>query len=931
MLLSEEKLIGAFPVMDNRALAVPKKLGRNCRSRYQRSAYNMVEMIGKENYMKRFFKILAVLCFCVLSCSVNAASSEAEEHYLTPYQTSKMKCYTGDAESFFSMMGQEFYYGVVPENWGDFKQVLYNLDGKFEKVTLSVGHWDNRNDASAKMYIYADEKLMQTVELYNSMPLQELSLNTIGVKQLRFQINQYGAFYGLGNVVGYGGHIYQSEITQIATPQKNGVRTYTCTGCGSSYEEIIAMPVSCTPYLSPYQTTNFISYGSTGDNKDYFCVMGEKIYQGIVPGNWGDKKEALYNLGKKYKNISFRVGHRDNLNNDCQDTKMYIYADGVLVKEVDLSTDMISKEITVNTEGVTQLRIDYNLYGAFYAIYDMQYTLVAEKEHNYQKEETVPATTEQEGICTYTCKDCGVSYIDVIEKLPSVEIPEVSLKSIALNETKLEMEKGKTFQLEIKKTPEDAEIKETIVWKSNNSSVATVSNGIVNAVGVGNCTISVQVGKLSANCSVSVKETEKKAELSVNLSEISANANGVCTTNYIRVNTNGTGGFTVDTGSCPWLRVADSNLSSRAASRITLKESGVFYLFVEKNESENSRTYDITVTHEKGTVKETVRVTQEAVNAILNVDTLQKTVDRNGKFYNNTVLVETKKTGSAMISVDASWLKVSSNNITDVSYGLSSLTMTGDGKVYLAAEPNTGEERTATITITHSLGSLSKEIEIIQLGTEGGYLCVDRESAYFDDPTAAIDGGPVTVTADEDTKWTATSSENWIQITKSQSLSAERYSFIESVGTGMFYIAVKENGTYTDRNGVVTISAPGQESYTIYVSQVKNEVNLVALLNESTVYVPRKTFGIKKSTKVTFRPAEGLYLSDISRITYSTSKKKVATIDKKGVIKGKKKGKAVISVTVRLEGINVSKKFKIRITVGKRNVVIGKITSQKVQ
>lgn len=85
----------------------------------------------------------------------------------------------------------------------------------------------------------------------------------------------------------------------------------------------------------------------------------------------------------------------------------------------------------------------------------------------------------------------------------------------------------------------------------------------------------------------------------------------------------------------------------------------------------------------------------------------------------------------------------------------------------------------------------------------------------------------------------------------------------------------------------------------------------------------------KKSTKVIRGYPEGLYPSDIGSITYRSSKTRVATVNKKGVIKGKRKGKAVIAVTVRLADINASKAFKIRITVGKRKVVIGKITSQK--
>ena len=63
--------------------------------------------------------------------------------------------------------------------------------------------------------------------------------------------------------------------------------------------------------------------------------------------------------------------------------------------------------------------------------------------------------------------------------------------------------------------------------------------------------------------------------------------------------------------------------------------------------------------------------------------------------------------------------------------------------------------------------------------------------------------------------------------------------------------------------------------------------------------------------------------SDIKSIKFSSNKKKVATVSKKGVIKGIKKGKAVITIKIILED-GSSKTFKAKITVDKRKVKLSK-------
>lgn len=248
--------------------------------------------------------------------------------------------------------------------------------------------------------------------------------------------------------------------------------------------------------------------------------------------------------------------------------------------------------------------------------------------------------------------------------------------------------------------------------------------------------------------------------------------------------------------------------------------------------------------------------------------------------------------------------------------------MAKDSYIYLYADKNTGDERNAVITITHESGKVTKEITVNQLGKDKAYLNVDRESAYFDEPGKGI-SGIVTVSADDSTKWTVASDSDWIKVIESNTTNAEGYSSVEGTGNGTFYIMVKENNTYNERYGYVTISSPGLEDYEIYVYQVENEISIKSLLEEVSVIVTKKTFKKGKTSKIKLDYPEGLYESDIKSIKFSSNKKKVATVSKKGVIKGIKKGKAVITIKIILED-GSSKTFKAKITVDKRKVKLSK-------
>lgn len=81
----------------------------------------------------------------------------------------------------------------------------------------------------------------------------------------------------------------------------------------------------------------------------------------------------------------------------------------------------------------------------------------------------------------------------------------VSVTSVTLNKTELDLIVDATEQLTATVLPNDATNK-NVSWSSNNTAVATVNNGLVTAVAAGNATITVTTedGNKTATCTISV-------------------------------------------------------------------------------------------------------------------------------------------------------------------------------------------------------------------------------------------------------------------------------------------------------------------------------------------------------------------------------------------------------------------------------------------
>lgn len=127
----------------------------------------------------------------------------------------------------------------------------------------------------------------------------------------------------------------------------------------------------------------------------------------------------------------------------------------------------------------------------------------------YDDGNVVDAVISEDMLGSYDMNKIGIQSITVTKGGKSVdfdiEVKGIMPSSITLNQPDIDLYKGKTYQLVGNILPQNASDK-TIIWSSNNSSVATVnSTGLVTAKNAGTATITAKtINGLQAKCKVNV-------------------------------------------------------------------------------------------------------------------------------------------------------------------------------------------------------------------------------------------------------------------------------------------------------------------------------------------------------------------------------------------------------------------------------------------
>ena len=122
-----------------------------------------------------------------------------------PYQYKECKEYRLTDNKYFTMSGKKYTNGYTMYLWNPSRtaEALYNLDGRFNSVSFTVGHVDDTTRASAKLNVYLDGIIEYTKDLKYDDLAQKVTIPLDGALQMKIELvseeplNTYDLYYGI--------------------------------------------------------------------------------------------------------------------------------------------------------------------------------------------------------------------------------------------------------------------------------------------------------------------------------------------------------------------------------------------------------------------------------------------------------------------------------------------------------------------------------------------------------------------------------------------------------------------------------------------------------------------------------------------------------------------------------------------------------------
>lgn len=455
-------------------------------------------------------------------------------------------------------------------------------------------------------------------------------------------------------------------------------------------------------------------------------------------------------------------------------------------------------------------------------------------------------------------------------KIENGEIPvAIELSSLKINKEDFTMTKGTSETLTVTGTPAEALEGQTITWKSSNKDVVTVdSKGKVEAVGVGNATITAtvdangkvtalkdgsatitaKVGKLTATCALTVQE---KKLTGISLDKTALELSKGQSSEALKVIY--TPADTTDDKTVTWSS-ADEKIATVKNGVVTAKATG---------------TTKITAT--VGTHKAECTVTVNAKLTGIKVTPDKVTVEKGQKANLNVTYLPADTTDEKAVT----WKSENESVATVDENGVVTAVAGGKTKVIATAKANNKITAVCEVKVpihTESIALNKTEItDLLKGKTE------KLEVSFI--PSNTEDSREV--------KWTS---------------SAADIAAVDANGT----VKALKEGTAT----ITATTADGKHtaSCTVTVKEIHlTDVKLDEMKNPSELFK-----GEKHQIKIGLNPID---TTDNVIYTFASSDEKVVSVDKNGMVTALKNGKATITITVKTTNTDFEKTLTYDITV----------------
>ena len=237
----------------------------------------------------------------------------------------------------------------------DEEDIYFNLEGKYNYLTFTAGVADrttNKSEGSAWLTVYADGKIIHE-EVYSSHELpRTTTVNVEGCHQLKFAwlTDEGNMEYGDST-----GNYFGIADAYVATTKE------ALDNIAGSSQNFPDRPVKMVSELGAFAVYSSVEKAVFDGSTQFstFSMGGVKYNEGVIllaSNSVLETKPAnvSFNLGGKYDTISFKAGHISN-SNVYENDQLEIYADGELIKTIDLKFHLIPQEYIIDVKGCQHL------------------------------------------------------------------------------------------------------------------------------------------------------------------------------------------------------------------------------------------------------------------------------------------------------------------------------------------------------------------------------------------------------------------------------------------------------------------------------------------------------------------------------------------------------------------------------------------------
>ena len=510
-------------------------------------------------------------------------------------------------------------------------------------------------------------------------------------------------------------------------------------------------------------------------------------------------------------------------------------------------------------------------------------------------------------------------------KIENGEIPvAIELSSLKINKEDFTMTKGTSETLTVTGTPAEALEGQTITWKSSNKDVVTVdSKGKVEAVGVGNATITATAAGKSDSVKITVNNPLKKITVDPATLTLKKGTSKTLSVKYDPADTTDNKAVTWESsdksvatvdanGKVTALKDGSATITAKvgkltATCALTVQEKKLTGISLDKTALELS----------KGQSSEALKVIYTPADTTDDKTVTWSSADEKIATVKNGV-VTAKATGTTKITATVGTHKAECT--VTVNAKLTGIKVTPD-KVTVE------KGQKANLNVTYLPADTTDEKAVTWKSENESVATVDENGVV-----TAVAGGKTKViaTAKANNKITAVCevkvpihTESITDLLKGKTEKLE-VSFIPSntedsrevkwTSSAADIAAVDANGTVKAlKEGTATITATTADgkhtaSCTVTVKEIHlTDVKLDEMKNLSELFK-----GEKHQIKIGLNPID---TTDNVIYTFASSDEKVVSVDKNGMVTALKNGKATITITVKTTNTDFEKTLTYDITV----------------